>query len=505
MDKEIQKIGIIGAGIMGTGIAQIAIQSQHDVYLYDTQYATVQNAQSRLHDTFSRLLNKQKITEIQMNDALAHLHIVENIEELQQCDLVIEAIVEKLEAKQAVMQQLESIVSESTILASNTSSLSITAIAAECKHPERIVGYHFFNPVALMKVVEVIQGLRTESNIIDRLITLTQKMGHRPVRTKDTPGFIINHAGRAYGTEALKILSENVTTIEEIDDILKGTLGFKMGPFELLDLTGLDVSHPVMESMYHQYYQEPRYRPNVLTQQMLVGKKLGRKTGEGFYRYIDQQKQISTVESKILTDSPPMTQVWLATHFKEDKQLLEKYLSSKNVAVEKSHKPSSDALILIASYGEDATHSAIRLNVNPKHVVCIDMLSGFQQCRTLMPSLITQQQYIDAAQIIFTEPDVKTHVIEESVGFIAQRVLAMVVNLACDIAQQKIATVDDINAAVKLGLGYPYGPIEWGDVVGREKILLTLEHMLAITGDPRYRPSPWLQRRCKLNLSLTHH
>lgn len=133
------------------------------------------------------------------------------------------------------------------------------------------------------------------------------------------------------------------------------------------------------------------------------------------------------------------------------------------------------------------------------------MLSGFQQCRTLMPSLITQQQYIDTAQIIFTEPDVKTHVIEESVGFIAQRVLAMVVNLACDIAQQKIATVDDINTAVKLGLGYPYGPIEWGDVVGREKILLTLEHMLAITGDPRYRPSPWLQRRCKLNLSLTHH
>lgn len=131
MDKEIQKIGIIGAGIMGTGIAQIAIQSQHDVYLYDTQYVAVQNAQSRLHDTFNRLVSKQKITEIQMNDALAYLHIVENIEELQQCDLVIEAIVEKLEAKQALMQQLESIVSESTILASNTSSLSITAIAKE--------------------------------------------------------------------------------------------------------------------------------------------------------------------------------------------------------------------------------------------------------------------------------------------------------------------------------------------------------------------------------------
>ena len=226
MNRDIKNIGIIGAGIMGTGIVQIAIQSQHHVYLYDAQQGAAQKAQSKLQDTFNTLLQKNKISQAQLDEALAYLHIVENIEGLQQCDLIIEAIVEKLAVKQALMKQLEAIVDPQTILASNTSSLSITAIASECQYPERVAGYHFFNPVPLMKVVEVIQGLHTQPEILEQLADLAQKMGHRPVRTKDTPGFIINHAGRAYGTEALKILSENTASISEIDEILKTSLGF---------------------------------------------------------------------------------------------------------------------------------------------------------------------------------------------------------------------------------------------------------------------------------------
>ncbi|WP_353143357.1 3-hydroxyacyl-CoA dehydrogenase [Acinetobacter pragensis] len=502
MNKEIQKIGVIGAGIMGTGIAQIAIQSQHEVYLFDVQPGAAKQAQAKLQDTFNKLVAKQKITEQQMSEALNNLHIAEEIEALQHCDLIIEAIVEKLEIKQSLMKQLEAIVDESTILASNTSSLSITAIAAECKHPERVAGYHFFNPVPLMKVVEVIQGLRTRPEICNQLIALAQKMGHRPVRTKDTPGFIINHAGRAYGTEALKILSENVTTFSEIDQILKASLGFKMGPFELLDLTGLDVSHPVMESVYNQYYQEPRYRPNVLTQQMLTGKKLGRKTSEGFYRYMDQQKLDPVLSPQYSPIRHQVKRVWLSTEFQSDFTQLSQYLSERLILINHESKPSKNDLILIANYGEDATHAAQRLDVNPEQIVCIDMLGNFDRCRTLMPTLITQRKYIEAALDIFTQAECKAYVIQESLGFVAQRVLAMIVNLACDIAQQNIASVDDINAAVKLGLGYPHGPIEWGDAAGREKILLILERMTAISHDPRYRPSPWLQRRTKLNLSL---
>lgn len=504
MQNVIKNIGVIGAGIMGIGIVQIAIQANHPVYLYDAQLDCAKNAYKKLNITLSRLVEKNKISQSELKQALSNLHIVENIQELQVCDLIIEAIIEKLDLKQTLMKQLENIVTSQCILASNTSSLSITEIAAQCQYPERVVGYHFFNPVPLMKVVEVIQGLHTNVAIIEQLSELARKMGHHPVQTKDTPGFIINHAGRAYGTEALKILSENVASVAEIDLILKKSLGFKMGPFELLDLTGLDVSHPVMSSIYHQYYQEPRYRPNVLTQQMLIGQKLGRKTGEGFYQYIDQIKQEIPIFQKYSAKSHHLKTVWLSTEFEEDFEKLSVYLTQKNIQINQNAQPDVDDLIIVANYGDDATQSALRLGLNPEQLICIDMLGNFDQCRTLMPSLITKPKMIEAALYIFNQANCETLVIEESLGFISQRILAMVVNLACDMAQQKIATVEDINAAVKLGLGYPFGPIEWGDIIGREKILLILDRISMISLDPRYRPSPWLQRRCKLNLSLMH-
>ncbi|WP_273778798.1 3-hydroxyacyl-CoA dehydrogenase [Acinetobacter sp. GSS19] len=503
MQYKIQQIGIIGAGIMGTGIAQIAILSGHDVYLYDANAEAATQAKDRLGQTLQQLASKGKFTEEQVITALTHLHVAEQLLELKDCQLVIEAIIEKLDIKQQLMQQLESIVSPQTILATNTSSLSVTAIAAHCHNPERVAGFHFFNPVPLMKVVEVIQGLHTQPEVLDHLTQLAQHMGHRPVRTKDTPGFIINHAGRAYLTESLKILGENVASVEQIDQVLKSALGFRMGPFELLDLTGLDVSHPVMESIYQQYYQEPRYRPSILTQQMLTGKRLGRKTGQGFYRYVDQQKQTATSAEPDFSYAGPLPKVWLSTDFTQDKALLSEYLTVKGIQLDTAEHPATDSLVVIASYGEDATSSALRLGVNPQQVVCLDLIAGFSQQRTLMPSLLTNAEMKQAAQCIFQDEMSQVTWIAESIGLISQRVLAMIVNLGCDMAQQGIATVEDINAAVRLGLGYPHGPIEWGDFIGADKVLLTLERMLALTGDPRYRPSPWLQRRCKLKLPLT--
>src|SRR5690606_10302928 len=208
------------------------------------------------------------------------------------CDLVVEAIVERLDAKRALFAELEGIVGEGCVLASNTSSLSVTAIAAGCARPQRVVGWHFFNPVPLMKVVEVVNGARTEPGIVDDMVALSRATGHLPVVAQDTPGFIVNHAGRAYGTESLKALSEGVADVPTIDRILREQVGFdgsgfRLGPFELMDLTGLDVSHPVMESIYRQFYDEARFRPSVITAQRVAAGLLGRKTGEGFYRYAD--------------------------------------------------------------------------------------------------------------------------------------------------------------------------------------------------------------------------
>lgn len=501
MSIQIQQIGIIGTGTMGAGIAQIAIQSGHDVILFDAKAGAAEQAREKLGKTLNTLASKGKFSQEKANQDLSHLSIATELEQLKNCDLIVEAIVENLEVKQQLMQQLESLVGTQTILASNTSSLSITAIAAGCKRPEQIVGYHFFNPVPLMKVVEVIQGFNTREDIVDALMQLSVKMGHHPVKAQDTPGFIINHAGRAFGSEAYAMLIENVASVSELDRIYRDGIGFKMGPFELVDLTGMDVSHPVSESIYHQYYEEARYRPSVITRQRYIAKQLGRKTGKGFYDYTTGEKQgeDSAVFVEKLDHYPT---VWIAADLEKDQSILKDYLEQQGIMLETGPEPSEQALVLIASYGEDATTAALRYQVNPKQVVCIDLLYGFNKHRTLMPTLITDSKHKTAAHSIFNLDGTSLSMIQESTGFVAQRVLAMIVNLGCDIAQQGVASVEDINAAVRLGLGYPYGPIEWGDKLGADKILLILNRMSAISRDPRYRPSAWLRRRVQLKLPL---
>ncbi|TCB74451.1 3-hydroxyacyl-CoA dehydrogenase [Acinetobacter sp. ANC 4173] len=499
----IQTMALIGTGIMGMGIAQIAVQAGIKVRLFDAKPGAAEQGLAKLKATLEKLSAKGKLTDQQIAVTLARFVVLEKIEEVAGVDLVVEAIIENLEIKQSLFKQLESIVSKDTILATNTSSLSVTAIASNLEHQGRLAGFHFFNPVPLMKIVEVIAGLATDEHVVADLLEFAQKMGHFGVRTKDTPGFIVNHAGRAYSTEALKILGECVTSVSEIDRILREGAGFRMGPLELFDLTALDVSHPVMESIFNQYYQEARYRPSALTRQMLVGKKVGRKVGEGFYKYVDGVK-INEAPRQAVPQVSIFSPIWIKADLEQDATILKNYLQAQRLTLDTAEQPAADSLILLATYGEDTTTAALRFGVDATRAVSIDMLTDFTKNRTLMPSIATYKTYTDQAHAIFASNDHGVSVIDESIGFVAQRVLAMVINLACDIAQQGIAKAADIDKAVKLGLGYPYGPISWGDVLGAQRILLILERITSNTGDPRYRPSPWLQRRARLNLSLLH-
>lgn len=499
----IQTMALIGTGVMGMGIAQIAAQAGVEVRLFDAKPSAAEQGLAKLKVTLEKLAAKGKLTEQQLTDTLARFFVLEKIEDIAGVDLVVEAIVENLEIKQKLFKQLEGIISENTILASNTSSLSVTAIASACEHQGRIAGFHFFNPVPLMKIVEVIAGLATDEHVVAELLDLASRMGHFGVRTKDTPGFIVNHAGRAYGTEALKTLGEGVASVSEIDRILREGAGFRMGPFELFDLTALDVSHPVMESIFNQYYQEARYRPSTLTRQMLAGKKVGRKVGEGFYKYVDGVK-INEEPCQTVPQVTEFKAIWIKADLEQDKAILTNFLQKQGLTLDPAEQPAAESLILLSTYGEDTTTAALRFGVDATRAISIDMLTDFSKHRTLMPSIATDKTYIDQAHAIFAANDHGVSIIAESVGFVAQRVLAMVINLACDIAQQSIATTADIDKAVKLGLGYPYGPISWGDVLGTRRILLILERITMHTGDPRYRPSPWLQRRAGLNLSLLH-
>jgi 3-hydroxybutyryl-CoA dehydrogenase len=504
-------IGIVGTGAMGRGIAQIAAQAGAQVQLFDAAPDGAAKAREALISTWDKLAAKGKLSAEQMAQYAAQLQTCTHLDALSGCDLVIEAIVEKLDVKQSVFKQLEQCVSEQCVLASNTSSLSVTAIAAALSHPERFVGYHFFNPVPLMKVVEVIAGLKTAAGVSDRMMTLSRQMGHTPVMASDTPGFIVNHAGRGYGTEALRIVGEGVADFATIDAILRDQVGFKLGPFELMDLTGLDVSHPVMESVYHQYFEEPRYRPSVITAQRLAGGVLGRKTKAGFYDYSEEKRDPAGAGSasvatdsvaKSTADAPP---VWVSPNAARRKPLLE-LLVKLGAKVETGQSPSLQALTIVAPLGWDVTTVAVFERYDPARTVGIDLLfdDAITKRRVIMGNPAVRPDMLAFAAELFARDGKPVSTIRDSAGFVTQRVVATIVNIATDMCQQQICTPQDLDTAVQLGLGYPTGPLAMGNAVGGASILEVLVNMQTVYGDPRYRASPWLRRRGALGLSLLH-
>ena len=488
---------------MGRGIAQIAAQAGSTVKLMDAQAGAAEKAREALCNQWDRLCEKGRIDADMAQAHKTRVQIADTLADLSDCGLVIEAIVERLDSKKALFAQLEAIVPVHTVLASNTSSLSVTAIAAGLKHPGRFAGYHFFNPVPLMKVVEVIAGLKTDPDTCHGLSEYARQTGHTPVQAQDTPGFIVNHAGRGYGTEALRIVSEGIADFATIDRILRDQAGFKLGPFELMDLTALDVSHPVMESIYHQYYEEDRYRPSVITAQRLAGGLLGRKTGEGFYRYEDGTAQVPA-EAPVpeVLEMPP---VWVSPRAARRSELLQ-LLKDLGAHIETGASPSLQALTLVAPLGFDITTVAVVERLDPARTVGIDMLidDAATKRRVLATNPATRIDMRDAAHALFARDGKAVSVIRDSGGFVTQRVVATIVNIASDICQQGICSPKDLETAVTLGLGYPMGPLAMGDRYGPTNILEVLFNLQTVYGDQRYRPSPWLRRRGAIGLSLMH-
>ena len=501
MTATYKTIAVIGAGAMGQGIAQIAAQAGSLVKLFDKDPSASARAHQSVSAQWDKLVVKGKMDAADAAACAGRLALPATLAELSDCELVIEAIVERLDIKRALFTELESIVSAQAVLVTNTSSLSVTAIAAGLKHPERFAGYHFFNPVPLMKVVEVIRGLKTSADCCEALTQYARQMGHTPVQAQDTPGFIVNHAGRGYGTEALRIVGEGIADFATIDRILKDQAGFKLGPFELMDLTALDVSHPVMESIYHQYYEEPRYRPSVITAQRLAGGLLGKKTGEGFYRYANGVAEWPTeAPAPIVTDMPP---VWVSPRASRRAELL-LLLKTLGATIETGASPSMNALTLVAPLGFDITTVAVVERLDPARTVGIDMLIDDAQTkrRVLATNPATRADMRDAAHALFTRDGKAVSVIRDSGGFVTQRVLAHIVNIASDICQQGVCSPQDLETAVTLGLGYPQGPLAMGNRYGPTNMLEVLFNMQTVYGDTRYRPSPWLRRRGAIGLSL---
>jgi len=278
------KIGIIGSGAMGTGIAQVALMGNEHVALFDTNEEALLRAKNNLEAQFSKLVEKGKITEERKTALVAQVRFVRYLSDLADCDWIIEAIVEDLAVKKAVFAELDALLPKTTILASNTSSLSVTAIASACKHPERVWGIHFFNPAFIMPLVEIIPALQTNTDRLSEIQTVISDWGKTPVVTKDLPGFIVNRLARPFYSEALRIYDEGLATFSEIDEAMRA-LHFKMGPFELMDLIGNDVNYAVTESVFAANYFNPRYTPSTTQKRHVEAGWYGRKSKRGYYSY----------------------------------------------------------------------------------------------------------------------------------------------------------------------------------------------------------------------------
>lgn len=282
---DIYKVGVIGAGTMGAGIALVCARKGHQVHLVDSNQDVLDRAKSYLLTALDKDVQKGKITEQQKEDIFHHVVPINEIKYLADSDIVIEAVPEKLELKKKIFSELTEICSSAALLLTNTSSISITEIAGGLRHPERIVGFHFFNPAPVMPLIEVIRGTKSGQAYIDMAYQFANDLGKTPVLAADTPGFIVNRVARPYYNEALRILGDRIADVEQIDEIMKLAGGFKMGPFELQDLIGLDINFATTESVYTNFFHEGRFKPSRIQQRMVQANNLGRKTGEGFYEY----------------------------------------------------------------------------------------------------------------------------------------------------------------------------------------------------------------------------
>lgn len=492
LSRNIQKVGIVGAGAMGRGIAQVCAGAGCDVQLFDMSAHAVEIARKTVSDDLAQGVAKGRLSQEEADATLARIQPASELLLFSDCDLVVEAIVEQLTPKQQLFQSLEAIVRSDCILATNTSSLSVTAIAAPCEHPQRVAGWHFFNPVTRMRVVEVVQAPRTHTDVVTSLVALSNRIGHRAVVTSDSPGFVVNHAGRAFVTEGLKLLVEGTAEHSVLDAILRNCAGFRMGPFELLDLTGLDVSVPVMESIHSQYYGDDRYRPVALARTRMTAGLLGRKSKEGFYQYGGAPATSQSV-SPVAPLLPAPVRVWSP----EDNAnvLLPSALHAPD--------PQQADFILLAPLDRDLSATVADSGLDAGKAIAIDPVFSSKTGVTLMVSPATTTGAIEAALRAFAAEGIPSFVIADSPGYVAPRVVACIVNLACEMAQQGITTPADLDAAVRLGLGYPAGPFEWGDRIGAKRVLTILKGLYNTFGDQRYRPSPWLVRRANLSLPLS--
>jgi len=412
-----ETIGVIGAGTMGAGIAQVAAQSGRAVILYDIQPEFVERGLAGIRKGLQGRVDKGKLAAAEMAATMARIQPATDRAALASASWIIEAAPESLALKGELFGALDTICGPDTILASNTSSLSITALGATTKRPERVVGMHFFNPAPVMVLVEVIAGQRTDPAVTAATVALARAFGKTPVQARDTPGFIVNRVARPFYGEALRLLGEQLLSVAEIDRLIR-LAGFRMGPFELMDLIGIDINFAVTESVYAAFFGEPRYRPHPIQRRMVDAGMIGRKAGQGFYCY----SGATPAPNPALAIDPTYHRALTAARMPDtlDRQL-------------------GDALVAAGA----------------------------------------------AAAIIESE---------RLAPYVIGRIVCSIINEAAFALGEGVASSADIDTAMRLGVNYPQGPLEWANKLGLPLALAMLDHLYSFYHEERYRAAPLLRQ-----------
>ena len=487
----IKTLGIVGTGTMGRGIAQLAAAAGIETILYDTDHEAVEKSIGFIRSMYARQVEKHKISKRDSDEACGRLRAVARVSELSDCDAVIEAIFEDLQAKQILIEDLEAVLPPEAMIATNTSSFLVAEIGSAAKHPDRVVGLHFFNPAPLMQLVEVIGGMNTNPIYTDRAEALALDLGRKPVRVADYSGFLVNQLGRGYVLEAARALDQGVGNCAEIDAALKGGLGFPLGPCELMDLTGLDVTVPASEAIYWGNGQEPRYQvPAGLVRRLRSGL-LGQKVQHGFYDYDPNKIEIEQ-RARGRTKKAPL---WIMKRDDACDGLLAKLFPDR----ETGDMPTKKATILLPLLGESVAYLSRINDLDPERAVGLDAMFFSDAHATLIATRKTERSRV-AGLAKAMKQDVT--ILDDMAGPLCQRVAVQLALIAADLAMRSVASPGAIDLSAQLALGHAEGPLSRAMRVHPLRLERVRGAIYAETLEPRFRPSPWMQERILLGLPL---
>jgi 3-hydroxybutyryl-CoA dehydrogenase len=484
-------VAVVGAGTMGAGIAQVAAVAGHPVVVYDAVEGAAARAVAAVRDRVAGLVQKGRLE----GPVDLRLEVAGELGELARAACVIEAVAEDLAVKQALFADLEKVVAPDCVLATNTSSLSPTAIAAGLSHPGRLVGLHFFNPAPVMRLVEVVSGLATDPAVAAAVTRLAQDWGKQVVQASATPGFIVNRVARPFYAEALRLAEERVASPATIDAVLTRAGGFRMGPFALMDLVGQDVNEAVTRSVWAAFGYDPRFAPSLLQRAMVEAGWLGRKTGRGWFRYGDDAEP-SEPDAAPARSAPS----WVTAHGESPLRI---FLARSGVEIRAGERRDGTVdlpggVLLVRCDGRPATALG-----RPAVVVDRALDDASATAVAIAASDGAPADAVAEATGLLQAAGLAVYVVDDAPGLVVTRTVAMLVNGAVDARHKGVASAADIDTAMRLGTNYPLGPLAWGDRWGPATVVGILDAMQAWYGEDRYRPSALLRRIAAAGGSLT--